>query len=135
MTHLLDTNACVSHLRSSHSRVSARLAASSAGDVVICSVVKAELIFGALRSVRPQENLSALNAFFSLLPSLPFDDAAAVIYGNIRATLTGTGTPIGPNDLLIASIAVTHRLILVTRNTREFSRISGLRIEDWESIP
>lgn len=64
--------------------------------------------------------------------SLPFDDQSAVIYGQIRAQLAAPGTPIGPNDLLIASIALANNLILVTHNTREFSRVEGLRLEDWE---
>jgi tRNA(fMet)-specific endonuclease VapC len=62
--------------------------------------------------------------------SLPFDDQSAVIYGQIRAQLAVSGTPIGPNDLLIASIALANNLILVTHNTREFSRVEGLRLED-----
>jgi tRNA(fMet)-specific endonuclease VapC len=69
-----------------------------------------------------------LNRFISL----PFDDQSAIIYGQIRAQLVASGTPIGPNDLLIASIALANNLILVTHNTREFIRVEGLRLEDWE---
>jgi tRNA(fMet)-specific endonuclease VapC len=63
--------------------------------------------------------------------SLPFDDASAEVYGRIRAQLGAQGNLIGPNDLLIASIALANNLTLVTHNTREFSRIPELRIEDW----
>jgi tRNA(fMet)-specific endonuclease VapC len=63
---------------------------------------------------------------------LPFDDAAAEAYGRLRAELARRGTPIGPNDLMIAAIALAHDLTLVTHNTAEFSRVSGLRLEDWE---
>ena len=63
---------------------------------------------------------------------MPFDDQSAIIYGQIRAGLAAYGTPIGPNDLLISSIALANNLILVTHNTREFSRVEGLRLEDWE---
>ncbi len=63
---------------------------------------------------------------------MPLDDQFAVIYGQIRAQLAASGTPIVPNDLLIASIALANNLILVTHNTREFSRVEGLRLEDWE---
>ncbi|WP_445247774.1 PIN domain-containing protein [Microcoleus sp. OTE_8_concoct_300] len=70
--------------------------------------------------------------FLIALYLLPFDDQSAVIYGQIRAKLAASGTPIGPNDLLIASIALANNLILVTHNTREFSRVEGLRLEDWE---
>lgn len=63
---------------------------------------------------------------------MPFDDQSALIYGQIRTQLAASGTPIGPNDLLIASIALANNLIVVTHNTREFSRVGGLRLEDWE---
>jgi len=65
--------------------------------------------------------------------SLPFDDAAALVYGEIRSTLEKAGTPIGPNDLMIASIARTHGVILVTHNLKEFSRVPGLELEDWDN--
>jgi tRNA(fMet)-specific endonuclease VapC len=63
---------------------------------------------------------------------LPFDDRAAEFYGQIRARLAAQGLPIGPNDLMIASIALSNQLILITHNIREFSRVDGLQIEDWE---
>ena len=63
--------------------------------------------------------------------SYTFDDAAAEVYGHIRADLAVQGTPIGPNDLLIAAIALANNLILVTHNTREFARVAGLALEDW----
>ena len=65
---------------------------------------------------------------------MPFDDIAAEIYGRIRAHLATQGTPIGANDLQIASISLAHDLILVTHNTREFSRVPRLRLEDWELV-
>ena len=64
--------------------------------------------------------------------SLPFDDQAASIYGQIRADLAGKGLSIGPNDLMIAAIALAKGVTLVTHNTREFNRVAGLSIEDWE---
>jgi len=64
--------------------------------------------------------------------SLPFDDSAAEEYGKLRAHLATVGTPIGPNDLMIAAIALAHRLIVVTHNTVEFSRVPGLLVEDWQ---
>ena len=65
--------------------------------------------------------------------SLPFDDRCAEAYGRIRARLAEVGSIIGPNDLLIASIAVVHGATLVTHNVREFSRVEGLAYEDWEA--
>jgi tRNA(fMet)-specific endonuclease VapC len=64
--------------------------------------------------------------------SLAFDDVAAEEYGRIRAYLAGLGAPIGPNDLMIASIALGNGLTLVTHNTGEFSRVPGLNLEDWQ---
>ena len=70
--------------------------------------------------------------FLKVFPSIPFDDEASDIFGNIRAQLEKKGEPIGPFDLQIASIALLNNLILVTHNTKEFSRIKKLKIEDWE---
>jgi tRNA(fMet)-specific endonuclease VapC len=64
--------------------------------------------------------------------SLPFDDRAAEEYGKLRAHLMALGSPIGPNDLMIASIALANQLTLVTHNTTEFSRVPGLVLEDWQ---
>ncbi len=80
----------------------------------------------------PQITLARQQQFLTLFVSLPFDDVTALTYGRIRAELAANGTPIGPNDFQIAAIALTHSLTLVTHNTREFSRVSGLVIEDWE---
>ena len=133
MIYLLDTNVCVSYLRGTdRQQVEARLNAASFGDVALCSVVKAELLYGAARSQQPERNHSQLQRFFSGFPSLSFDDEAAAAYGTLRAALEASGTPIGPNDLMIAAIALASGLVLVTHNTAEFSRVPGLQIEDWQ---
>ncbi|HSI37222.1 MAG: PIN domain-containing protein [Phycisphaerae bacterium] len=100
-------------------------------EVAVCSVVLAELIYGALRSARTAHNLAEVGAFAGRFVSLPFDDAAAQKAAEIRAHLAKPGTPIGPMDTLIAAIALANDLILVTHNTREFSRVPGLQLEDW----
>ena len=99
----------------------------------VCSVVKAELLYGARRSHRVAQNLANLDRFFTPLTSLAFDDACAAEYGLLRADLSHAGTPIGANDLMIAAIARHHDLTVVTHNFDEFSRVVGLRVEDWES--
>ena len=76
--------------------------------------------------------MARLERFFAPYESIPFDDAAAAEYGSIRGHLAGAGTPIGPNDLMIAAIAQCRQLTLITHNTREFSRVPGLVVEDWE---
>ncbi|MCE5268771.1 MAG: type II toxin-antitoxin system VapC family toxin [Planctomycetaceae bacterium] len=133
MTWLLDTNACVDYLRAGRgSRIAERLAQSNVDEVTLCSVVKAELLFGAMRSRDAANNVAKVTMFVSRFSSFPFDDSAAEAYGRIRADLTDRGATIGPNDLLIASIAVARGLILVTHNVNEFSRVSNLQIEDWQ---
>lgn len=105
----------------------------SPGSVVLCSVVVAELLFGALRSRDTARNLAEVQKFISGFVSLPFDDRAASEYARIRADLTARGMVIGPNDLMIAAIAVPNGLTLVTHHTAEFSRVTGLRLEDWQT--
>lgn len=133
MKYLLDTNTCIRYINGRSQSVAARLNALAEGEAAVCSVVKAELFFGALRSQNPIKSMSGQRQFLSLFISLPFDDAAAEQYAQIRADLTTKGTPIGSNDLLIAAIALANGLILVTHNTREFGRIARLKIEDWEA--
>jgi tRNA(fMet)-specific endonuclease VapC len=133
MTHLLDTNTCIDHLRYPNtSLVTPRLAAAPVGSVVLCSIVLAELLFGARRSAQVQQNLAQVQAFGKPFVALAFEELAADEYSKIRSDLADLGTPIGPNDLMIAAIALAHNLTLVTHNTAEFSRVPGLRLEDWQ---
>jgi tRNA(fMet)-specific endonuclease VapC len=132
MIYLLDTNACIAYLRTPLSALGRRITQQQPGDIALCAVVKSELIYGAAHSARPQEQLTKLEHFFQPYVSLPFDDTSAAIAGRVRADLAARGTPIGAHDLQIAAIALANNLTLVTHNTREFSRVAGLRIEDWE---
>jgi tRNA(fMet)-specific endonuclease VapC len=130
--YLLDTNACIAVLNGSSQPLIARLQSHNPGDILLCSIVKAELIYGAYRSSRAADNLRLLDRFFKPFSSLPFSDACCGVYGRIRSDLARDGTPIGPNDLLIAATAVANDLTLVTANQREFGRVAGLAIENWE---
>jgi len=132
---LLDTNACIAILKDRHSAVAGRLAIESPENAALCSVVKAELLYGAYKSQWPSRTLKSLTEFFIPFKSYPFGDAASDVYGQIRAELASKGKPIGPNDLMIAAIALSNDLVLVTNNTREFSRIKHLQIEDWQRLP
>jgi tRNA(fMet)-specific endonuclease VapC len=132
MIYLLDTNVCIQFLNSRNTAVQQRLTTLSREDVAICQIVKAELYYGAYKSSRRAANLALLVKFFSQFVSLPFDDAAAETYGRLRAELARRGTPIGPNDLMIAAIAVAQGLTLVTHNTSEFERVPSLVLADWE---
>jgi tRNA(fMet)-specific endonuclease VapC len=131
MIYLPDTNAWIAYVNPGDSLVKSSFRAHRPADIAFCSVVKAELIYGAYRSTRRADNLRLLATLFQQFESLPFDDAAAERYGRVRADLAAQGTPIGPNDLMIAAIALVNNLILVTHNTREFARVAGLTLEDW----
>lgn len=131
MKYLLDTNVCVRYLTGRSDNIKARFR-SQKGQFALCAPVKAELLAGAYKSARVEENLRSFATFSNGIASLPFDDAAAEHYGQIRSQLQRAGTPIGPMDLLIVAIARANSLILVTHNTGEFSRVAGLGLEDWE---
>jgi tRNA(fMet)-specific endonuclease VapC len=100
--------------------------------VVVCSIVVAELHYGALHSGNPQRNLAVVHQFLQLFKSLPFEDADARLHAEVREHLARQGRPIGPHDLLIAAIALRNGLTLVTNNTSEFSRVPGLKLEGWQ---
>ena len=132
MRYLLDSNVCARYLNGRSLAIRKRLQSTNIADIAVCSVVKGELFFGAIKSNNPERTLARQQEFLKLFVSLPFDDHAALVYGRIRAELSAKGTPIGPNDFQIAAIAMANNLILVTHNTREFVRVNGLQIEDWE---
>ena len=132
MTYLLDTNVCIHYLNRTAPVVLERMESLSPADLVLCSVVKAELLYGAYKSKHLERSLRRLEKFFAPYESLPFDDDAADAYGSLRAHLEQAGTPIGPNDLMIGATALVHGVKLVTNNVREFSRVPDLSVEDWE---
>lgn len=134
MSHVLDTDSFVDHLRRGPaSNVTTMLLAAPPGSVYLCSVVLAELLYGALHSgpAHQAANLALVAALRQRFVSLPFDDRAAEEYGRIREHLAILGTPIGPNVLMIAAVALANQMTLVTHNTAEFSRVPGLALEDW----
>jgi tRNA(fMet)-specific endonuclease VapC len=132
MTYLLDSNTCITYLNGRSTTLLQRMQATPAHEVYLCSIVKAELFYGAARSSDPSKELAKLQPFFAAFTSLPFGDRCAEEYGQIRGHLTAAGMLIGPNDLLIASTARAHGITLVTHNTREFSRVPGLSLDDWQ---
>lgn len=133
MAYLLDTNVWIGVLRGRQPRLAQRIKRSPPSDIILCSVVKGELLHGARRSANPPSNIALVEALLIQHKSLPFDDAAAEKYGEIRASLESNGMTIGANDYLIASIALASNSILVTNNTSEFARVHGLTIEDWQT--
>jgi len=132
MKYSLDTNTCIRYLNQRSTSIIRKLNNVSPDDIVVCSIVRAELFAGAGKSQTPAMSLAKQQEFLNRFASLPFDDVTATVYGPMRAKLEKAGTPIGALDLLIAAITLAKDLVLVTHNIAEFSRIDGLKIEDWE---
>lgn len=135
--NLLDISTCVQYFRGRDRGLIRRIQATRADEIRLCSVVITELSYGADHG-RPTflaNHLGLLARFLPIFESLPFDDRAAEASGRIRADVAFRGVMIGPYDLQIAAIALVHGLTLVTHNTREFSRIPGLALDDWQSSP
>ena len=131
MKYFLDTNMCIYYLKGAHPPLLTKMRSHNPDDIKIPAIVKAELVYGAEKSVHHKENLEKVNAFLLPFEIVPFGDAAASAYGKIRAGLEKAGSPIGPNDLLIAAAVLAENAILVTNNEREFNRVSGLLMENW----
>jgi tRNA(fMet)-specific endonuclease VapC len=131
MRYLLDTNIIIFILKEPTGLLAGKLAQVSPSDIVICSVVEAELYYGATKYGVPERRKAALDGFLSAFHSLPFDTACVPEYARIRDQLERQGQVIGANDLLIAAIALTNGLTVITHNSGEFRRIIGLGVEDW----
>lgn len=132
LRYMLDTNLCIRVLRDRPAGLRDRFNAEAAG-LCISAITLAELYHGAEKSARPVENRHAVEDFATRLVVLSFDDAAAAHAGDVRAALERAGQPIGGYDLLIAAHARSRGLIVVTGNLREFTRVPGLRTEDWNA--
>jgi tRNA(fMet)-specific endonuclease VapC len=132
MRFLLDTNVCILLLRGKDALLTQRLHSHQPADVALCSVVIAELYYGAFLSNQPSVHQTDVYNFVQPYRSFGFDDKSAKEFGSLRAHLKRLGTPIGPYDLMIAAIAMTNGLTIVTHNTAEFSRVPGLAIDDWQ---
>jgi tRNA(fMet)-specific endonuclease VapC len=128
--YLLDTDFCVHVLRRKSVSARARLV-DAPGDLFMSTVTLAELMFGGLKSHRPDRAALEIEALAGQMTVLPFDAAAAAAYAAIRLALERAGTPIGPNDMLIAAQAQAAGLVMVTGNRREFDRVPGLAVETW----
>lgn len=133
--YLLDSNAWIALFRQKSARLLGELKQRQAAEIVLCSVILSELWYGVCRSdpqYRPA-NQKLVEDLRARYVSVPLDDAAALDAAELRSYLAASGQPIGPYDLLIAAIARTRSLTLVTNNQAEFSRVPGLKVEDWQS--
>lgn len=128
--YLLDTNTVIYFFKDM-GRVAATLLSKSPRDIAIPSIALYELEVGVAKSNNPQKRKNQLESLVSGITILPFDSKEAEVAAMIRAELENNGMPIGPYDTLIAGIALSSNATLVTHNTKEFSRVKGLSVEDW----
>jgi tRNA(fMet)-specific endonuclease VapC len=131
MRYLLDANAVIALLNDTASSVALRARREKPGDMAMSAIVIHELFYGAFKSRRATRNVALIDALQFVV--IEFDKEDARRAGEIRAFLVAKGTPIGAYDILIAGQALARSMILVTHNTREFGRVPGLRIENWQS--
>jgi len=130
MKLLLDTNILIAASKANPA-VLARLRGYTVGDLLLSSVVWAEIEFGISKSTKIEHNRRVFESIARNLKIVPFNPQAARHYGEIRVEIERRGTPIGSNDCLIAAEALAQGAILVTDNVREFSRVPGLLLENW----
>ncbi len=130
MKFLLDANAVIAILKG-HSTLLDRLKQHQPSDFGVPAVVVHELYYGAFKSQKMAENLDRVEALQFQIVELDREDARQS--GRVRAALALAGTPIGPQDVLIAGQALARSLVLITHNVNDFQRVTGLRLEDWEA--
>lgn len=131
MKYFLDTNICVYFLKGQNEILKRTIFSVHPSDIKIPSITKAELLYGAEKSQKRDENITRINRFLFPLEIVGFNSEESEEYSKIRADLERKGQIIGPNDILIAAIVKANNGTLVTNNTREFSRVEGLRLIDW----
>ena len=131
MHYLLDTNICIYLIKKRPSEVLARFKQHSPQDVAVSTITLFELQYGIEKSQYRQRSEDALAKFFLPLNIIGLDRSSAMEAAAISAQLEKKGMPIGPYDLLIAGLARSRDMILVTNNTKEFERIAGLHLENW----
>jgi tRNA(fMet)-specific endonuclease VapC len=129
--YMLDTDICIYIIKQKPQNVLNHFKRLKPNQLSISSITFAELMNGAKKSKYVEENVARLNALTELLDVHPFDQKAAVCYGDVRSSLEKRGKTIGSNDMLIAAHALSLDLILVTNNEKEFKRVDGLKIENW----
>jgi len=129
--YMLDTNICIYLIKNNPPDVRSHFERLQPGDILLSSVVLAELMYGVSKSQHRKRNRAALEMFLMPLEIVAFGAHEAEVYGHIRSDLERTGQVIGGNDMFIAAHAFSLGVTLVTNNEREFSRVSDLKIENW----
>jgi len=131
MKFFLDADTCIYFINDVSDPIRKKLLSKKPYDIYISTIVKAELLYGVQKSKNTKENIHKLGMFLLPFEIVSFSDTASVTYAHIRTNLEKAGTPLGSNDLMIASITIAENGILVTHNTKEFERIPELEIVDW----
>jgi len=129
--YMLDTDICIYIIKRKPRSALNRLERLQPGQLAMSAITFAELMNGAKKSKQVDANVAKLNELGEMIQILPFDQKAAIYYGDVRSTLEKKGNIIGSNDLLIAAHALSLDCILVSNNEKEFKRVDGLRIENW----
>ena len=129
--YMLDTNICIYLIKNNPAHVRTHFERLQPGDILLSSIVLAELMYGVSKSQHKERNFAALEMFLMPLEIVQFGMHAAEKYGDIRSTLERSGQLIGGNDLFIAAHALSLDAILVSNNVKEFIRVPGLRFENW----
>jgi tRNA(fMet)-specific endonuclease VapC len=129
--YFLDTNICVYYLKGQYKSIEGYFRSIPNHEIEIPVIVKAELLYGIEKSNLKETNKNIYGKFIESFKITNLDDDALQYYAKKRTELERNGTIIGSNDLFIASIVLAHDGILITHNTKEFERVSGLKIEDW----
>jgi len=131
LPYFLDTNICIYYLKGLYPLLHDRMLRHSISEIKIASIVKAELLYGAAKSKKREDNTTKVKQFLLPFAVISFDDNAAELYAQIRANMASGGISIGPNDLILAATVLANGGTLVTNNAKEFSRIGDLKIENW----
>jgi tRNA(fMet)-specific endonuclease VapC len=130
MKYLLDTNICIYLIKGNFPSVVSRFKQCAMTDIGVSAISVAELEFGIAKSGLAKNRIT-LDRWLMQIQQFPFDNAAAKAYGVLRAQLQSKGTPIGSLDMLIAAQAIALQVTLVSNNLREFTRVQGLKVENW----
>ncbi len=131
MIYYLDSNICVYFLKGLYPSIMDHIQNVNPNNIKIPSIVKAELLYGAEKSLQKTKNLANINRFLEPFEIVSFDDDCSIVYSKIRSAMELKGTIIGPNDYLIAATVLAKNGILVTNNTKEFERVKSLKTENW----
>ena len=131
--YLLDTNICIYAIKGCYPQVNEKLLSISPDQILVSSITLGELEYGAAKSHWGNRTRLIMNGFLSNFEILPFTANDAALFGQIRAELESSGSPIGALDAMIGAQGIANNLTVITHNTKEFSRIPGIQLEDWVS--